>query len=80
MRLSKKERVVSNVTRIVKRLRFEQLEEKRLLAITWANQFGTGADDPVFNLEYGANEVIARALVNRAIDDWNKVILDQNLG
>ena len=44
----------------------------------WANEFGAGADDPHFDDEYGANEVIARDLVNRAIDDWNSIILDQN--
>jgi hypothetical protein len=63
---------------IATRLSFEHLEEKRLLAIVWSNQFGTGSDDPEFNDFYGANEAVARQLVNRAIADWNKVILDQD--
>jgi hypothetical protein len=44
----------------------------------WANEFGTGSDDPEFNDFYDANETVARQIVNRAISDWNRVILDQN--
>jgi len=73
----KPSRKKSSVTR-GKRLRLEQLEDKRLLAIVWANEFGTGADDPDFDDVYGADEVVARAIVNRAIDDWGSVITDFN--
>lgn len=57
-----------------KRLRFEQLEDKRPLAIVWANEFGTGVNDPNFDDEYQGDEVVARSIVNRAIDDWEAVI------
>jgi len=68
-----------NKTNTNRRLRIEQLEDKRLLAIVWANEFGTAAqgNDPGLGT-YGANEVYAREIVNRAIDDWNSVITDQN--
>ena len=68
----------SRSTASSKRLRLEQLEDKRLLAIVWANEFGTGLNDPDFDDEYLADEFIARAIVNRAIDDWNAVVTDQN--
>ena len=61
----------------MKQLRFEQLEDKRLLAIMWANEFDNGANDPLFNL-YGADEATARVIVNRAIDDWEAVVTDFN--
>ena len=62
-----------------KRLRLEQLEDKRLLAIVWANEFGTTAagNDPNFGV-FNTNEVVARTIVNRAIDDWEGVITDFN--
>jgi hypothetical protein len=45
----------------------------------WANEFdNTPENNPRFDDRYHANEPIARALVNRAIDDWNNVVLDQN--
>ena len=44
----------------------------------WANEFDTGANDPNFDNEYLTNEVIARAIVNRAIADWNEVITSFN--
>jgi len=56
-----------------RRLRIEQLEDKRLLAIVWANEFGANGFDT-----YDANEVYAREIVSRSMDDWNSVILDQN--
>ena len=56
-----------------RRLRIEQLEDKRLLAVVWANEFGANG----FNT-YGTNEVYARETVSRAIDDWNAVVTDQN--
>ena len=49
-----------------------------MLAIVWANEFGTGNDNPSFDDEYLDNEVVARQIVNRAIDDWNAVINDFN--
>ena len=64
-----------NATR---RLRFEQMEDRCLLAIVWANEFSTNTDDPLFDDVYLDNEVVARAIVNRAIDDWNAVITDQD--
>jgi len=62
-----------------KRLGFEWLEDKRLLAIVWANEFGTAAtgNDPGL-VTYGANEVYAREIVNLAIDDWNSVLTSFN--
>jgi hypothetical protein len=60
-----------------RRLSAEPLEDRNLLAVIWANEFGSGANNPNFGI-YGANEVYARALVNRAIIDWNNVIRDQN--
>jgi len=51
----------------------EHLEEKRLLAIVRTNEFGTGENDPAFNI-YDPHEVVARQLVNRAITDWNEVL------
>lgn len=63
-----------------KSLRFEQLENKKMMAIVWANEFGPAPDDnviPNFGI-YGANEGLARAIVHRAIDDWNKVITSFN--
>ncbi len=62
-----------------RKLRIEALEDKRLLTIVWANEFdATPALSPDFDEEYGADEIYARAIVNRAIDDWNSVIIDQD--
>ncbi len=55
----------------------EALEDRRLLAITWANEFGTGSENPDFGI-YGTNEIYAREIVNRAIKDWSAVITDFN--
>jgi hypothetical protein len=49
------------------RLRFEVLEDKRLLAIDWANEFDVRQNAPNFGM-FAANEAVARAIVNRAID------------
>ncbi len=59
-----------------RRLRFESLEKRRMLAaeIVWVNEFGTGANSPDFDIVYEENQAIARALVNRAIIDWEGVI------
>ncbi len=51
----------------------EPLEDRRLLAIVWANEFGANGFDI-----YGNDEVYARDLVNRAMDDWDRVITDFN--
>ncbi|MCO6045134.1 hypothetical protein NG895_14580 [Aeoliella sp. ICT_H6.2] len=54
------------------RLSIEQLENKDLLAIVWANE---SAALNTFDLEYGVNNATtAQAVVNRAISDWNAVI------
>jgi len=74
-KMQRKEKVNISATN---RLRFEKLEDKRLLAIVWANEFGTGANNPDFDVEYLDNEAVARAIVNRAINDWNSVVLDQD--
>jgi hypothetical protein len=47
---------------------FELLEDRRVLAILWANQSTHN-----FESVYGAtNAALAEAMVVRAIDDWNK--------
>ncbi len=52
---------------------FEALETRRLLAnITWVNE---GNDN--FGI-YGANAQVARGIVQKAISDWERVILDFN--
>jgi len=78
MRFWLKQRRSHKQTTLDRRLRFEQFEVKRMLAVIWANEFDTGINNPQFGQVYGANEVHARALVNRAINDWNQVILDQD--
>ncbi len=63
------------------RLRFEQLEKKLLLAIVWKNevdQNGSFDSNNGFAAQYQSSVDLARAIVKRAIDDWNAVILDQN--
>lgn len=72
---AKKQRTLQPVSRKIKC--FEMLEERSMLAIVWGNEFAPN-DGNAFAQRYGANEVIARQIVNRAIDDWNAVILDQN--
>jgi len=56
-----------------RRLMLEPLEERRLLAIVWDNEIIANGFDT-----YGDDEIYARALVNRAIDDWERVITDFN--
>ncbi len=53
--------------------RIEPLEERRLLAIVWTNEFSNN-----FSTIYGTNSAIATQLVNRAIDNWEAVITDFN--
>lgn len=55
-----------------RRLSYECLENRRLLAIDWANR---GADN--FGA-LGANATLAREIVDRAINDWAAVIADFN--
>lgn len=59
----------------------EPLETRRLLStINWTNK-GTGAgagDTDSFNAIYGGNATIARNIVQRAIDDWERVIVNFN--
>lgn len=53
----------------------EGLEDRRMLAIAWAN------DDPTangFDTEYGADAELATAIVRRAIDDWERSITSFN--
>jgi len=55
-----------NKTTANRRLRIEQLEDKRLLAIVWANpDLATNG----FNNIFAANSVVAADIVNRAIND-----------
>src|SRR5215470_17743822 len=60
---------------------FEQLEERCVLsAIAWTNRgVNGGSDSDNFQATYGAtNAPIARAIVDRAIQDWQKVIVNFN--
>ena len=61
-----------------RRVFMEPLEDRRLLAVVWANR---GDDD--FGTHFGANATAAREIVDHAIDDWNAIITDfnyQNVG
>ena len=85
MKIWKLNRVRENKRKIVakRHLRIEQLEDKRLLAIVWANELDANDnfdEDNGFADQYQASAQIARAIVNRAIDDWNAVIPDFNFG
>jgi hypothetical protein len=60
-------------------LAFEQLESRDLLAIVWDNP-GPTNDQDNFNQHYGTNAEVARAIVRRAINDWNAVIPSFNNG
>lgn len=65
------------LNKIAKKLSFEQLEHKRLLAIVWANELDANGNFNAANgfaAEYVGNAQIARDIVNRAIDDWDRVI------
>jgi hypothetical protein len=56
-------------------LAFERLERRELPAIVWANQGSTANDTDDFKFHFGANNAgVARAIVRRAIADWNAVI------
>jgi hypothetical protein len=63
-----------------RQLFIETLEDKRLLAVVWANQGSSVNDSDRFELRYGADVApLARQIVSRAIEDWNAVITDSNL-
>ena len=59
----------------------EPLEGRRYLStINWVNK-GTGpgaGDTDSFNAIFGANATVARSIVQRGIDDWERVITDFN--
>jgi hypothetical protein len=57
-------------------LKLESLEDRRLLAISWINRGMVGSDTDLFGMQYGVNAEIARQVVDRAINDWNKLIVD----
>ncbi len=70
-----------NKTTSNRRLRIEQLEEKRLLAIVWANELDVNGNFDInngFQAQFGNDTAIAREIVNRAIDDWERVITGFN--
>src|SRR6478752_6827979 len=53
----------------------EQLETRRLLStINWANKGTVALDSDGFNAAFGGNSTLARGIVQRAIDDWERVI------
>jgi hypothetical protein len=59
-------------------LSLEALERRELLAvISWTNR-GGAVDSDDFGATYGANANIARAIVDRAINDWERVIANFN--
>lgn len=57
---------------------FEQLEKRELLAIMWMNQGTASNDADSFNARFVANADLARAIVSRAVSDWNAVITNFN--
>ncbi|MGL4511656.1 MAG: hypothetical protein ACRCT8_01085 [Lacipirellulaceae bacterium] len=66
-----------------KRLGVESLEHRRMMAIVWANEsdttlsgFRAGLPESVVTAE---SEMSMRAVVKRAIADWNSVVLDQDI-
>jgi hypothetical protein len=58
-----------------RQLKLESLEERRLLAIIWANQGSATNDSDNFTDVYGPSIApLARSIVSRAIDDGNGII------
>ena len=61
----------------------EPLERRTLLStILWSNRGGPGSDTDAFQATYGslATAQSARAIVDRALQDWQDVIVDFNYG
>jgi hypothetical protein len=57
----------------------EPLERRLLLStINWTNKGSPGSDTDSFAITYGPNATVARNIVQRAIDDWEQVIVDFN--
>ena len=54
-----------------RRLRFEGLEDRRLLALVWANR---GADSDMFDAAFAANAEVGRGVVDSALNEWNRVV------
>lgn len=60
-------------------LHVESLEDRRLLSINWYNAGSPGDDADDFESVYGAADAaVARAIVRRAVSDWEDVIDDHN--
>lgn len=62
------------------RLGVEPLEDRRMLAVlAWENRGDNGGPDTDgFQAAFGASSAVARAIVDRAIDDWETAIIDFN--
>lgn len=57
----------------------ESLERRQLLStINWTNKGSAGSDTDGFNANYAANATVARAIVQRAVDDWARAIVNFN--
>jgi hypothetical protein len=61
-----------------RRLGFERLEDRELLAIMWMNQGVGGNNADNFNILGDNNREIARSIVARAVADWNAVLTNFN--
>lgn len=74
------ERAVDFRSGLGRRLFVEPLEDRRMLAvILWTNRgVDGGADNDNFAAQFGALAEEARAIVDRAIDDWEEAILNFN--
>jgi len=60
-------------------LRFEPLEERRLLStINWTNRGTPLNDSDGFQSVFGTNADLARGVVDAAIDSWERVIVNFN--
>jgi hypothetical protein len=57
----------------------DPLEQRVLLStINWVNKGSSSSNSDSFNSTYGINATLARAIVQRAIDDWERIILNFN--
>ncbi len=54
-----------------RKLRFEGLEDRRLLALVWANR---GEDSDMFDAAFGPNAEVGRGVVDSALREWNRVV------